>query len=188
MGGLTAILDSLASRNWHQHQFLLSGTATRTTPMHQMSRLMGAAIVAVAFTYVLGTATAQTAANQIKLTDKQVEGFIAAQKKMAAAKAEIAAVAKAHGFASLEEYDDVEINIQLVMEGIDPQSKSFTEPPVLIKKRIDEVKAEKSMSETDRKQALEELNDALKTAQPIQYPANIALIKKHYDKIEAALK
>ena len=34
---------------------------------------------------------------------------------------------------------------------------------------------------------LEELNEALKSAQPIQFPGNIELVKKHYDKIDAAL-
>jgi hypothetical protein len=34
---------------------------------------------------------------------------------------------------------------------------------------------------------LEELNEALKSAQPIQFPSNIELVKKHYDKIDAAL-
>jgi hypothetical protein len=34
---------------------------------------------------------------------------------------------------------------------------------------------------------LEELNEALKSAQPIQFPGNIELVKKYYDKIDAAL-
>ena len=33
---------------------------------------------------------------------------------------------------------------------------------------------------------LEELNEAMKSAQPIQYPSNIELVKKHFDKIDAA--
>lgn len=41
---------------------------------------------------------------EVQLTEKHVEGFIAAQKKMAAAKeAEFEAIAKAHGFANLGE-------------------------------------------------------------------------------------
>jgi hypothetical protein len=34
---------------------------------------------------------------------------------------------------------------------------------------------------------LEELNEALQAAQPIQFPSNIELVKKHYDKIDAAV-
>jgi hypothetical protein len=171
-----------------------------------MFRLMVAAIVAVAFIHFSGTAIAQDAAKQIKLTDKQVEGFIAAQKDMAAvsndagkgdagkgkadpqAEAKIQAIVKKYGFASLDEYDDVEANIMMVLTGIDPQSKSFTQPPAMIKKQIDELKADKSMAAKDKQKAQEELNQALKTAQPIQFPTNIELIKKNYDKIEAALK
>jgi hypothetical protein len=40
------------------------------------------------------------------------------------------------------------------------------------------------MSEKDKKQALQELNEALKEAQPIQFPSNIELVKKYYDQID----
>ena len=173
--------------------------------MRQMFRLMVAAIVAVAFIQFSGTATAQGAAKQIKLTDKQVEGYIAAQKDMNAAgnpagkdkgkgkddsksEAMLQAAVKKNGFASLDEYDEVEANIMMVMNGIDPKTKSFTEPPVVIKKQIDELKTDKSMSEKQKKDALKELSNALKTAQPIQFQSNIELVKKNYDKIEAVLK
>jgi len=161
--------------------------------MPEVFRLLGAAAVAVALISALGTldpASAQAVTKQVKLTEKQVEGFIAAQKKMAAAKvdAEFESIAKQHGFASLDELDDVEANILLVMDGIDPQSKAFAEPPVQIKRRIEEIKADKSMPETEMKQVLDELNEALKNAQPIQFPANIELVRKYYDKIQAALQ
>ena len=169
--------------------------------MHQMFRLMVAAIVAVAFMQFSDTAIAQGAIKQIKLTDKQVEGFIAAQKDMGAvsndagkgkedpqAEAKLAAIIKKHGFASLDEYDDVEVNIMMVLDGLDPQSKSFTQPPAMVKKRIDELKTDKSMSAKDKQKAQEALNQALKTAQPIQFPTNIELIKKYYDKIDAVLR
>ena len=83
--------------------------------MQQMLRLMIAALVAVALTHFSGVAAAQGAVKQIKLTDKQIEGFIAAQKDMAAVaekmqgnsdkpdpkmQAELEAIAKKHGFAS----------------------------------------------------------------------------------------
>ena len=58
------------------------------TPMQQMLRLMIAAFVAVAFAHFSGAASAQGAVKQIKLTDKHIEGFIAAQKDMAAGRRE----------------------------------------------------------------------------------------------------
>ena len=35
----------------------------------------------------------------------------------------------------------------------------------------------------DKRRALAELNEALKMAQPIQFPSNIELVKKYYDKL-----
>jgi hypothetical protein len=75
----------------------------------------------------------------------------------------------------------------MVMAGIDPKTKAFTEPAVAIKKEIADVTADKSIPAADKKQLLEELNEALKSVQPIQFPSNIELVKKYYDKIDAAL-
>jgi len=36
---------------------------------------------------------------------------------------------KKHSFVSLGEYDDVSMNIVMIMSGIDPQTKRFTDPP-----------------------------------------------------------
>jgi len=146
----------------------------------------------------------QPVLKQIKLTEKQILSFIAAQKDMAAVlekiqgettdplppklQAELETVAKKHGFKDFTEYDEVVANITMVMSGIDPQTKTFTEPSVAIKKEIEEVTNDKKMSPQDKKQALEELNEALKSVQPIEFPSNIDLIKKYYDKIDAALQ
>jgi len=168
---------------------------------------MLAAVLAVAFTQVAlyppTAALAEPALKQIKLTEKQVESFINAQKDMSAAvekmqgavsdqssskfQAELTAVVKKHGFKDFQEYEDVAGNISMVMACIDPQTKVFTEPKAAIKKEIDEVTADKNMPEAEKKQALEELNEALKTAEPIQFPSNVELVKKYYEKIDAAL-
>ncbi len=97
-------------------------------------------------------------------------------------------MAKKHGFASFCEYDDVAANISMVMAGIDPQTKQFTEPQAAIKKEIDEVTADKSIPEKEKKQMLEELNEALRSAQPIQHASNVDLVKKYWDKIDAVLQ
>ena len=89
-----------------------------------------------------GAATAQEV-KQIKLTDKHIQGFMAAYEDIAKVydgaesdkpedpkvEAQAAAVAKKHGFASLAQYDDVLTNITMIVSGIDPQTKNFTEPP-----------------------------------------------------------
>jgi hypothetical protein len=171
--------------------------------MQQMLRLMIAALVAVALAPLSGVAVAQGAVKQIPLNDKHVEGFINAQKDMAQVaekmqgnsdkpdpkvQAELEAISKKHGFASFQEYDDVAANISMVMAGIDPQSRAFTEPKVAIQKEIDEVKGDTTIPEKEKKQMLEELAEALKSAQPIQHPANVELVKKYWEKIDAVLQ
>jgi hypothetical protein len=171
--------------------------------MHQMIRLAIAAVLAVAFAYASAAAIAQPV-KQVKLTDKHVEGFIAAQQDMAGVaekmqgsttdkpdpkiEAELESIAKKHGFASFAEYDDVAGTISMVMAGIDPQTKAFTEPQIAIKKEIEEVTADKSIPDKEKKQMLDELNDALKSAAPIQFPTNIEIVTKYYDKIDAVLQ
>ncbi len=139
---------------------------------------------------------------QIKLTEKQVEGFIASYKDVTEltaklpegadkpdpkTQAQLEAVVKKHGFADFAQYDDVSNNISMVLAGIDPQTKKFTEPPDMIKREIEDVKADKSMSDADKKQELEDLNEALKSAKPIQFKENIALVTKYFDKLTAVM-
>jgi hypothetical protein len=76
----------------------------------------------------------------------------------------------------------------MVMAGIDPQTKAFTEPQIAIKKEIDEVTADKTIPDKEKKQMLEELNEALKTAAPIQFPSNVEIVTKYYDKIDEVLQ
>jgi hypothetical protein len=143
-----------------------------------------------------GAAIAQSQSKQIKLSEKQVLGYIASVAEMAKLdqsanpdepdpqlEAQAAAVAKKNGFASLAEYDEVVYNIYLIYDGIDPATKKFTEPPDRIRQEIAALKADKTISEAEKKQELEELEAALKTAKPIQFRENIELVLKYYDKL-----
>jgi hypothetical protein len=142
-----------------------------------------------------GAASAQEV-KQIKLTEKHIQGFMAASKDMARlydgadpdkpdpkVDAQAAAVAKKNGFASLAEYDGASMNISMIMFGIDPQTKKFTEPPDQIKKQIAALKIDKTVSEAEKKEDLAELEAALKNAKPIQFKENIALVLKYFDKL-----
>jgi hypothetical protein len=149
-------------------------------------------------------AQAPSPVKQIQLTEKQVQGFISAHKDMSAIaermqgaasdkpdpkiQAELEAIAKKHGFKDFNEYDDVAANISMVLAGIDPQSKKFMEPKLAIQRELDEVKADKSIPAKEKAQMLQELNDALKVAAPIQYPSNVTLVTKYFDKLEAVLQ
>lgn len=142
------------------------------------------------------------ALKQIALTDKQIEGVIAAAKEMDAiteklpenAKpdpkviAQLEAMAKKHGFASYDEYNNVIDNISVVMAGFDPVSKKYVGTEAVIKAQIAQVQADKKMSPKDKKDALAELNQALKAPEPpIENKGNIDLVAKYFDKLAAIM-
>jgi hypothetical protein len=142
-----------------------------------------------------GMANAQ-AVKQIKLTDKHIQGFMAAYDDIAKlyygsnpdkpdpkVEARAAALAKKNGFASLAQYEDVSTNIVMIMSGIDPQTKKFTEPPEQIKNEIAALKADESISETEKIEGLAQLEAALKIVRPIQFKENIALVLKYFDQL-----
>lgn len=139
---------------------------------------------------------------QMALTDKQLDGVLAAQKDMDAITAKLPentapdakviaqldGVAKKHGFASYDDYNNVVDNISLVLGGFDPTTKKFVGAEAVIKSQIAQVDADKKMPAKDKKEALDELNQALKTPAPaIENKANIDLVGKYYDKLVAAL-
>jgi hypothetical protein len=142
------------------------------------------------------------AVKQMALTDKQIEGVLAASKEMDAiteklqpnAKpdpkitAQLEGVAKKHGFASYDDYNNVTDNISLVLAGFDPATKKYVGTDAVIKAQIAQVQADKKMSPKDKKEALADLNDALKQPeQPIQNKGNIDLVGKYYDKLSAVM-
>src|ERR1700751_1292569 len=140
--------------------------------------------------------TAAQEVKQIKLTEKHIQGFVGAAKDMARlyaganpdqpnpkVEAQAAAVAKKNGFASLDEYDNASMNISMVMAGIDPQTKKFSEPPEQLRKQIAALKADKSVPEAEKKEDLAQLDAALKNAKPIQFKENIALVLKYFDQL-----
>ena len=139
---------------------------------------------------------------RMALTDKQIEGVLTAQKDMNAiteklpenAKpdpkitAQLEAVAKKNGFASYDEYNDVVANISMVLGGFDPVTKKYVGSDAVIKAQIAQVQADKKMSPKDKKEALADLNEALKSpAPPIENKGNIDLVAKYYDKLSAAM-
>ena len=141
---------------------------------------------------------AQQQLKQIALTEKQVDGVVAASKEMdtitaklqpnakpdAKVIAQLEAVAKKNGFASYDEYNNVMDNIGLVFAGIDPASKRYVGAEAVIKSEIAQVQADKKMSPKDKKQALDDLNMALKDPGPeVQNKGNIDLVAKNYDKL-----
>jgi hypothetical protein len=169
----------------------------RNTSMRAF-RFILAIIAAVAIAHISGGARAE-AVKQIQLTEKQIQNYIASAKEMSALmqkmqgdkpdpklEAQLEAVAKKNGFANMDEYEAVSENITLLMSCIDPKTKAFSEPKVAIQKQIDELKADKTIPEAQKKEMLADLAEQLKTAEPIKFPSNIELVKKYYDKIDSA--
>jgi hypothetical protein len=139
---------------------------------------------------------------QIALSDKQVQDVIAAQKEMnpitdklpenAAPDpkviAQLEGIAKKHGFANYDDYNTVIDNISLVLGGVDPQSKKYVGSEAVIKSQIAQVEADKKMPANEKKQALADLNTALKAPGPqVENKSNIDLVVKNYDKLNEVL-
>jgi hypothetical protein len=142
-----------------------------------------------------GAATAQEL-KQVKLTEKHIQGFMAAyddiaklyyganpEKRDPKVDAQAAAVAKKNGFASFAQYEDVSMNITMIMFGIDPQTKKFTEPPEQIKDEIAALSSDKSLPEAEKKEGVAQLEAALTMVKPIQFKENIALVLKYFDQL-----
>jgi hypothetical protein len=142
------------------------------------------------------------ALKQMALTDKQIEGVLAAQKDMDAITeklpdntkpdpkviAQLDGVAKKNGFAGYDEYNAVLDNISLVLAGFDPATKKYVGSDAVIKAQIAQVQADKKMPAKDKKEALADLNEALKSPPPaIENKGNIDLVAKYYDKLAEAL-
>ncbi len=74
----------------------------------------------------------------------------------------------------------------MVVAAIDPQTKEFTDPQAAIKKEIEDVAADKTITASQKKELLKELNAALKSVEPIQ-SSNVELVKKYYDVIDVTM-
>ncbi len=148
-------------------------------------------------------APAPEEAKQIPLTEKQIDQFIAAQKDISAitdelpenaadkpdpqVMAQLDGVAKKYNFASFEEYNEVAGSIGLVMGGIDPQTKKYVGAEAVLKNEIDGVMTDQNISPEDKKEQLEQLDEEMKSVEPVKIPANIELVTKNLDKLSAAI-
>ena len=139
---------------------------------------------------------------QIALTEAQVQGVLAASKEMdpitekipenakpdPKITAQLEGIAKKNGFASYDDYNLVIDNISLVLGGFDPATKKYVGTEAVIKAQIAQVQADKKMPANDKKDALADLNEALKAPAPvIENKGNIDLVGKYYDKLAEAL-
>jgi hypothetical protein len=139
---------------------------------------------------------------QIALTEKQIEGVLAAAREMDPITeklpedgkpnpkilAQLDGVAKKNGLASYDEYNDVIDNISIVLAGFDPATRKYVGGEAVIKAQIARVQADNKLPAKDKKEVLADLDAALKSPGPtIENEGNIDLIAKYYDKLAEAL-
>jgi hypothetical protein len=135
---------------------------------------------------------------EIRLTERHIEGFIAAMKDVSAMTekmpanasdpgAELERLAKKHGFGNFNEYDETAETIAHIAAGIDPTTKVYTDSRTQRLREIAEVKADKTIPPEEKKQQINELEESLKAAAPLLYPENVALVRKHFARLEAVL-
>jgi hypothetical protein len=187
--------------------------------LRPVAAAIGAGILAVALASVSSSAVfaqankaapaapaaAEPAMKEITLTDKQIQGVLAAHKEIDTLAAKLPDdpngkpdpkiikqlddTAKKHGFASYDEYSDVVEAIGMVLAGVDAKTKSYVGPEAELKQQIAAVQADTKMSPDDKKQALADLNDALKNPGPaVTNKTNIDLVIKNYDALSEALE
>src|SRR5262245_42495016 len=126
-----------------------------------------------------GAAAAQEV-KQIKLTEKHIQGFMAASKDMARlydgadpdkpdpkVEAQAGVVAKKNGFASLAQYEDV----------------SSPSRPNRSRMRSLRSRPTNPSRRRKRKRVWRSSRRALKIVRPIQFKENIALVLKYFDKL-----
>ncbi|MEZ5900158.1 MAG: hypothetical protein R3D51_11790 [Hyphomicrobiaceae bacterium] len=166
-------------------------------------KLLRSIIVAVFVALGLASVAHAQEVKQIKLTEAQVKSFISAQADLAAIaskiqsagekpdpalQAELEDISKKHGFKDFAELDDVAANISIVMAGLDSQTGDFVDPVDALQKELEDVKKDDSIPDSDKKQLIEELAEAIKTTPPLEHRENIDIVKAHRAEIEQALQ
>ncbi len=153
-----------------------------------------------------GSATPATPAagevKQIALTPALIEQFVTAKKEIdtvlekmpdgtdepdPGTMSKLDAVAKKFKFAGYKDYDAVENNIGIVMAGIDPDAKRYIGVDAVIKKQVADIQADKQISAKDKKDTIDQLNATLPAIPKLQFPENVDVVVKNYDRLNEAM-
>ncbi len=141
---------------------------------------------------------------QVTLSQKSLDGLIAAQKEIrdieskmpkdaktmdAKTEGQIDAAIKKNGFASTDEFANASYSVGVVLAGMDPDSGKYIGAEAATKKQIADVKADKEMPPKEKKEALDELNESLKLVTAEKPPqGNIDLVTANVSKLNEGLK
>jgi hypothetical protein len=140
---------------------------------------------------------------QIALTEAEIQNFLGAAPDVAAVMAKVPpgaedkpdpkimaaldAAAKKHGFANFQEFSVVSGNISLVMDGVDPATKTYVGAATMLKRQVAEIQADKKMSAKDKKAAMADLTSEMQSTPALKFQANVAIVIKNMDAIVAAM-
>ncbi len=96
---------------------------------------------------------------------------------------------KRNGFASLDAFQDASESIDAVLEGVDPQTKTYVGVTPLLRKQLAALEADTTLPAKDKAAAVKELKGAIAAGEPGGKPpeGNIALVTQNYDRLNAAL-
>ena len=141
---------------------------------------------------------------QIKLTEKQVKGFIASQQELIALastvkddesaapdpslEGKLNALATKHGFKDFDELELVSLNIEMVMDGLDPETGKYTDIVSALKEERSMAEADKQLKGAERKKLLKEIDDAISNSEPLRHKSNIGLVQKYAKDLEKAME
>jgi hypothetical protein len=140
---------------------------------------------------------------QRKLTQSDIAAFLAASRSVeailsrlpedqladpdAATVVQLEKAAKAAGLKGYADYDEIAANVSFVLQGFDPETKTYVGAKTLVAAEVARAKADKSLSKRERADALRELDEALQSADEVEYPENIDLVAKRYDELAAVV-
>ncbi len=94
------------------------------------------------------------------------------------------AIAKKQGFQNFEEMEIVGANISLVLDGLDRTTGTYTDPIEKMKLELANIKADADIAEDDKKLVIDDLNQEIAAAKPLQFKENIEVVKKFQDELE----
>ena len=181
---------------------LKNGPSGDTDMIATLRRLAAALTLGFVTLITLALPNLAQEVTQIKLTEKQIVGLLAAQNDFAPLAGKLAeaadapspdlmkqldATAQKHGFAHFEEYRNVDNNIFLVFEGLDRETGAYVPPEERLKLELEEINGDNSIPADDKKAIVAEVKEELSLAEAVQYPENIVLVKKHIDKLSKLL-
>lgn len=175
---------------------------------------LAAILVAMSLFFPADPASAQETFEPLVLSEDQMTRYLAALPEMARLYSKmrdkpvleiqtaLRAVVKKNGFEDFDKFKRMSDTITVVMSGIDPKTKVFTEPAVVLEQRIvdmtDAIKElkEELMSSPDTadpenvealmlplEQLLDDLKDGRGTLPAETDPQNVKLIQKYFIKI-----